>query len=294
MEMGWTLGFRQQHAGVRNAQLQLIRERAVLTEQELELTNALQGALGEVSRAYNLSETIFSRRAAAEDQLEALEAIYEKEHNILNQVLDAQRRLADAESQFFRAVVDYNLGIINVHYTKSSLLEYNNVYLAEGPWPGKAYFDARRRARERDGAMEINYGFTQPGAISRGTYPQIQGPTIEDSQYIEGERLMPIPNGDTESIPTPMPTPAGDPPSTSSRFDRTYGAINLGPQGSGVNWGSRATPPPVQGHAGATNNQYGDVQPASYPQAAAKHENLANQTAAPYHSSVAKPKWRNP
>ena len=293
LEMGWTLGMRQQHAGVRNAQLQLIRERAVLTEQELELSHALQGALTEVSRAYNLSETIFSRRAAAEDQLDALEAVYEKEHNILNQVLDAQRRLADAESQFYRAVVDYNLGIANVHYTKSSLLEYNNVFLAEGPWPGKAYFDARRRSRERDGAMEINYGFTQPGVISRGTYPQHQGHVIEGGEYIDGERLMPIPD-DAESIPTPMPTPAADPPSTSGRFDRTYGAVNLGPQARGVNWGSQATRLPAQGPAAGRKMPSSNIQLTDYPQAAAKHENSAHQTAAAYHPSAAGPQRRHP
>ena len=31
--------------------------------------------------------------------------------------------------------------------------EYRNgVYLAEGPWPAKAYFDATKRSRERDAA----------------------------------------------------------------------------------------------------------------------------------------------
>ncbi|MCA9100706.1 MAG: TolC family protein [Planctomycetales bacterium] len=307
LEMGWTLGLRQQHAGVRYAQMQLVRERAVLSEQELEITTALQGALGEVSRAYNLSETIFSRRAAAEDQLDALEAVYEKEHNILNQVLDAQRRLADAESQFFRAVVDYNLGIATVHYTKSSLLEYNNVYLAEGPWPGKAYFDARRRARERDGAMEINYGFTQPNVISRGVYPQMQGPQVEAGQYIESGPLTPLPQG-AEQLPTPAPTPADTPPSSgvpsggapsgapraSGQFDRSYGAVNLGPRGGNVNWGSHAMPQPTSSQAVSSRAPADNVQLAGHTTAALQHENLAHQTAPANYPSAAESQRRHP
>ena len=62
--------------------------------------------------------------------------------------------------EFYRAIVSYNLSIMDVHFRKGSLLEYNSIYLAEGPWPGKAYFDARRRARERDAGLYLDYGFT--------------------------------------------------------------------------------------------------------------------------------------
>ena len=74
------------------------------------------------------------------------------------------------------ALVDYNVAILQVHFRKNSLLEYNGVYLAEGPWPAKAYFDARKRARERDAALFINYGFTQPKVFSRGAMPQHDEP----------------------------------------------------------------------------------------------------------------------
>jgi hypothetical protein len=55
------------------------------------------------------------------------------------------------------------------------LLEYNGVYLAEGPWPAKAYFDAHRRARARDAALHMDYGFTKPEEISRGPMNQEMG-----------------------------------------------------------------------------------------------------------------------
>ena len=49
---------------------------------------------------------------------------------------------------------------------------HKGVYLAEGPWPGKAYFDAMRRARQRDAAMYLDYGFTRPNVFSRGSHAQ--------------------------------------------------------------------------------------------------------------------------
>ena len=45
------------------------------------------------------------------------------------------------------AAVDYNEAISDIHLRKGSLLEYNGVCLAEGPWAGKAYFDAQGQWR---------------------------------------------------------------------------------------------------------------------------------------------------
>ena len=66
---------------------------------------------------------------------------------------------------------------MRMHFRKGSLLEYNGVYLAEGPWPGKAKFDALRRARQRDASTFLDYGFNRPGVISQGPHAQFQAPS---------------------------------------------------------------------------------------------------------------------
>jgi hypothetical protein len=104
--------------------------------------------------------------------VEAVQAAYDAGTVTLDQLLDAQRRRAEAESSYARAVVDYNRSISQLHYRKGSLLEYNGVFLAEGPWPGKAYFDAHRRARQRDASLYLNYGHSRPGVFSRGAVTQ--------------------------------------------------------------------------------------------------------------------------
>jgi outer membrane protein TolC len=153
------LGFRRELATVRNHQMQLARERARLQDEELEASHAL-------------AQTNLNRRVASERQVEAVQAAYDAGTVTLDQLLDAQRRRADAESAYARAVVDYTRSISQLHYRKGSLLEYNGVFLAEGPWPGKAYFDAHRRARQRDASLYLDYGHSRPGVFSRGVITQ--------------------------------------------------------------------------------------------------------------------------
>ncbi len=175
-----TLGFRREMAAVRNAELALARERAILQEQELELVHNLSDLYRDVERNYHLIEDYLSVLRAARKQVEAVNASFQLNKTTLYEVLQAQQELADAETRYYRTVIDYNLAIVNLNYRKGSLLEYNGVTLAEGPWANKAYFDAWRRARERDAGRYVNYAFTSPQVVSRGPYPQIQGtdPTV--------------------------------------------------------------------------------------------------------------------
>lgn len=240
LQLNIPIGFRQPLAAVRNAQLRLARERALLQELELDVSHQMAAAIRDLDRHYALTQTNFNRRVAAQRQVEAVQAAYETETVTLDLLLDAQRRLAEAESAYYRSLVDYNLAVLQVHFRKGSLLEYNGVYLAEGPWPAKAYFDARKRARERDAAMYINYGFTRPGVFSRGPMPQhlrpsgtvIQEGPAADAEPSQGEQL-------------PQPTPAEPPqdgePNTNetgaalptSRRSAIAGDARLGVEGAG-------------------------------------------------------------
>jgi outer membrane protein TolC len=203
------LGFRKEMSGVRNAQLTLVRERAVLQEQELELQHQLQDSFRDLDKHYRLSETNFNRHEAAAREVQAVNAGYEGGTATLDLLLDAQRRMAEAENDYYRSLVDYNLAITEVHLRKGSLLEYNGVILAEGPWPAKAYFDAKRRAQARDASFYFDYGFTRPKVISRGPYAQHAG---EQETIIESG--SDVPEGmKFELVPTPAPVPIDREPS---------------------------------------------------------------------------------
>ncbi|MFM9059170.1 MAG: TolC family protein [Planctomycetaceae bacterium] len=211
------LGFRRELATVRNQQLQLARERARLQDEELEVSHALVEAVRNVDTNFALTQTNFNRRVAAQRQVEAVQAAYEASTVTFDQVLDAQRRRADAESAYYRTLVDYNRSISQLHYRKGSLLEYNGVFLAEGPWPGKAYFDAHRRARQRDASIYLDYGASRPGVFSRGAISQnfeSVGADVPAVQLPPREPATRETPAASPATPTPelLPAPAGSSP----------------------------------------------------------------------------------
>jgi len=196
-------GFRREMAGVRNAEINLIRERKVLQEQELELTHQLAEAFRDLVQNYQLAQTFYNQRVAAQTEVKAVTAAYELGTVTLDLLLDAQRRLADAEDRYYQALARYNIAIAGIHFRKGSLLEYNGVYLAEGPWPAKAYFDAARRARQRDAGHYLNYGFTMPRLVSRGPYNQQAGAV----SAVPGAMATPAEGLPPEAGPLPEPAP---------------------------------------------------------------------------------------
>ncbi|MCA8999561.1 MAG: TolC family protein [Planctomycetaceae bacterium] len=149
VELAFPFGNRQAHAGVRNAEFLLAREQALLREQEERVVHDLSNAFADVDRAYHVLQTVYNRREAARDRLKALQAAYSADKAPLNFVLDAQRRLAASQINYYQALLEYNTSVRNVHYEKGTLLEYTGVHLSEGPWPGPAYGDAIDRLQRR-------------------------------------------------------------------------------------------------------------------------------------------------
>jgi len=239
LELSVPLGFRKEMAGVRYAQLNLAKDRAVLKEQELELSHQLADALRELKENHAATQTNFNIARAARNEYEAWQAQERAGMRVrtgaLDRVFDALRRVVQSEVSYYASLRDYNLAITQIHYRKGSLLEYNGVHLAEGPWPGKAYFDALRRARGRDASLYLDYGFTRPKVISRGPYQQHAGG--EGLLLDEGGVLgMPgIPAGD---VPLPVPESWDEPPvpdvslnANPTRAGKTYdlGSLDLDP-----------------------------------------------------------------
>ena len=74
-EFKMPLGFRREMAGVRNAELQLTRERKVLQEQELELQHKLDDAFRDVYLNYSAIEDNYNRMAAAVTDVQVFEAL---------------------------------------------------------------------------------------------------------------------------------------------------------------------------------------------------------------------------
>ena len=166
VELAFPFGNRQAHAGVRNAEFLLARSRAVLREQEQRVVHDLSNAISEIERAYRVLQTVYNRRDAARERVQALEAAFAADKAPLNSLLDAQRRLASAESHYYQSLIAYNDAVRNVHLQKGTLLEYVGIHLAEGPWPEQALEGAIDKLDRR---MIIEGGHLPPHhVISRG------------------------------------------------------------------------------------------------------------------------------
>jgi hypothetical protein len=171
---------------------------------ELDVSHGLAKGIRNLDTSFHLSQTGANRWAAAQQDVEAREALYSGGRVALDDVLEAQRRRALAQSAFWQAVTQYNQAIADLHTRKGSIMEYDGIAFQEGPWPQKANWDAMGLARQRDAAMYIDYGWTRPKVISRGATPQTAAEAGAFPATTDGTK--------TEELPAPEPTPAGSPP----------------------------------------------------------------------------------
>ncbi len=203
LQLSTPIGNRIGHLAVRNAELALARERALLREQERYTYAELSESVSELARAFEQARLQFNRTVASRRRLKAEVARYELGDGELIFVLQAQSRVADADSEFFRALVDYNLAVAKVHFTRGTFLDYLGVNLSEGPWSDAAYRAAAKESR-RFAPREFNYCVTQPGTVSRGPFPQ-------DVLPDPVEEVIPTPV-EEEAEPTPAESPVPLPP----------------------------------------------------------------------------------
>ena len=200
LEFSVPLGKRQAHAAMRHAELQLARDRAILHEQERTIVQSLSNAISDVDRAYAVLQTNFNRRHAARQEVAAVQAAYESDNATVDLLLESQRRQAEADGSYYRSLVEYSLAIKNVQFEKGSLLSYNNIYLAEGGWPEKAYADAAQRDRLRGRVRTMAQAPAYSGTLSQGVYPQLLVPG-DSTENWEQTNPQPMPENFVPPVP---------------------------------------------------------------------------------------------
>ncbi|MCY2967988.1 MAG: TolC family protein [Planctomycetota bacterium] len=126
VEFSMPLGFRKAHMAVQNAELQVARDLAVLHEQERQIIHDLSNAKAETERALEQREINLNRWLAAKDAVNTLTNRVEIDVNF-EVLLDAQRRLLEAQTAYHLSAVEYEIAEKNVHLEKGSLLNQHNV-----------------------------------------------------------------------------------------------------------------------------------------------------------------------
>ena len=137
VELTVPIGYRKAHAAVDHAELMLARERMIMKEQQREIVSNLSGATADAVRAFQALQNNLNQYLAADEYFHAL--ANQKQNGIevaSDRLLDAQRRLVNAEIQFFRSRAEYALALKNVNYEKGALLVYKDLRLAgDAPAP---------------------------------------------------------------------------------------------------------------------------------------------------------------
>ena len=244
------LGFRGALANTRQAQYQLLRQRAFLQQVVHQTTHSLARFFLEVDANYKQFKTAGRLREAAQQRLEAQQAFYEAGTITIDRYLDALRNWSSAVASEAQFKTSYNTSIIALEEAKGTLLAYDNIALAEGPHPPKAYVQARdQQAGHKRFPIGMN-GAYQPAPVS--------GPPNADPVT-----PMPSPDlGPPHPLP-PLPAPVGPmgPDPTPGVPERPAGSPYIL---SGNAPGAPAAEPgvvPASTSAGATPGETGALPP---------------------------------
>jgi outer membrane protein TolC len=222
------LGYRQEHAALRQARLALAQSFLILKEQELRAQRALGAAYREVDARHRIIQARRAERIAFAEQLEGRfkEFISGKQFQLAGQggtitdfLLEAQRQWTTALSSEYAAIQAYNISLSRFEFAKGTLLRHDNVVIAEGPLPKCAQVRAveheRERAkaivlREREGAVPYQHCSVEKGVPAMPLLPDAGAPSVPalmDGTPPPPTGPLPPIQGGAEQIPTP-PTPA--------------------------------------------------------------------------------------
>ena len=196
------LGFRAARAQLHNIELQLIKARAALSAQELDVSHEIAESIQKIDAAYMTAHTYLDRKVAAERRVQATQAEYDAGVSgaTLDLVLRAQASNAAAEIAYYTALVNYNKAITELHQRRGTLLDNDGIQLTEGEWNTVAQQEAVRRAWARSFAFPAKRLNTEPAEFaSPFPYPKMD--------------IFPIShqNGDqVQATESPTPVPASD------------------------------------------------------------------------------------
>lgn len=132
-EFSMALGMRQAHAAVHAAELNLARERTILAEQERQIIHDLTNSMAEFDRAYSVCQTNLLRFKTTSQVVDILlQRLKSNETVDFDRLLDAQRRMVDAESSFYLSQVEFEVATKNVYYERNALLDYYGLAAVDG------------------------------------------------------------------------------------------------------------------------------------------------------------------
>ena len=187
------IGYRKAHLAVNNAELRLSRERVIQREQQREVVHDLTNAVADAARAFEACQNSLNRFLAAKELMTAYDVQDAQDMDIdVDHLLDAQRRVVEAEIRYYRSRTEYAVALKNVHLEKGSLLAYHDLHI----------FDNRRTVSTR-GTVKT----TDPNQVAaKSKSPEVDTSVIADERL--GDMLDRVAPAKTDVMPLIQQTSA--------------------------------------------------------------------------------------
>ena len=170
------LGFRDANALTRQSQLALWKSYVQLRDSERKVFDAIVDAVRQMEVGFATNSINEARRKALAEvvrQQEIRLGNIQGEDFIgqLNGLIQSQRDLANAISDQYRGLANYNAALARLEYVKGTIQSYNNVSVADGPLPPFVQKKAADHFRALNSAIKLRehpadvLGVTPPTAI---------------------------------------------------------------------------------------------------------------------------------
>ena len=168
-------------------------------------THSLARFFLEIDANYKQFKTASRLRAAAAQRLDAQRAYYEEGRITIDRFLDAVSQYATAVATEAQYKTTYNISIVALEEAKGTLLAYDNIAVAEGPHPRKAYIQARDI---QDAHRQFHISPDGPKMPEKPVGPL--NPDVDHAQSAAQRRraataALPAPVGPLGPAPTPLP-----------------------------------------------------------------------------------------
>ena len=149
------IGFREAHAGVRQAHLRLSQSYLVLRDQEDRARSFLAQQYRLLASSYAEIQALRALRESTAVQLQARFEEYRAGKIILDVLQTAQLAWSQALSSEYNEIVQYNNTLARFEFAKGTILQHDNIVISEGLLPKCAQVRAVEHERQRSEAIVL-------------------------------------------------------------------------------------------------------------------------------------------
>jgi outer membrane protein TolC len=225
------LGYRLENANVRVARLQLAQSYYLLKDTEEKVQRYLSKQFQKIPEYYRRVELARQERSAYKDAVQVYLKKFEAGQKVLGELaqLDAQRRYALALVKEYDAIAEYNITLARFELAKGSIMQHDNIVIAEGDLPEGAQVRAVENERQRSASLVVRErpdsvlqparlvsevaGQTVPSSLdSAAPIPSMPEKASETSLPPMQEEKVPLPGVQVPVPPSVEPIPVNEPP----------------------------------------------------------------------------------